>query len=197
MAKVLVDSYEVFPATIIERLCDCVTFTARIWERTRQMQKTGSDSGLFSAADVVPCCRWPLQTRQSNIWTSHTHSHRHTQTHSSLCKYKIVHWCERDIDGTAWCYRAHVANLFNTKEKKKKKMQRVCCGEWPHFPLVLIYGITAGPLQMTSSPPIQQDNKWLLSHVCLVLFSLSSVVSSGCNSVAAWKDEPLLANWMS
>lgn len=76
----------------VESLFDCVTFKVmQDLRRTRQIQKreqreerqaklVALEDVLFIAADAVPCCCWPVQTRHINTATCHTHTQTHTYT---------------------------------------------------------------------------------------------------------------------
>lgn len=67
---------------------------------------------------VVHCIRRCAE--EPSAITDKANQHNNTHTHGTfLCKYKIVHWCEREWDGTTWCYREHTASLFNTSKTVK------------------------------------------------------------------------------
>ncbi len=73
----------------VESRFDCVTFTAmqdlkKNKTNTDERAKGGETDGeaklvvledvLFIAADAMSCCCWPVQARQTNTATSHTHT---------------------------------------------------------------------------------------------------------------------------
>lgn len=100
----------------------------RIWGRTREIHETkqredtakargATRSGrlLFLSANDVPHCHWPVQTRHSDSILVHTHTHTHL-----LCKYKIVHWCERRRWIEACDVTQNIPQVFTSKPVWKK-----------------------------------------------------------------------------
>lgn len=79
-------------AAISARLRDCLTLTVMLAleERTREEEEK-KEKQRFS----LPQKMLLRAAEARHTATSHTHTHTHS---ASLCKYKIVRWCVREID---------------------------------------------------------------------------------------------------
>lgn len=85
-----------------------------------------------------------------------------------------MHWCERRRWIEACDVTQNIPQVFTSKPVWKKTLHCFTCEEEQYCPLVPGERITLGTLQMISSHPLQQDNKWLLSFFfCLPFTCLS------------------------